>query len=100
MHRSAGDGGCLPPSACHILKRPPNAYRWRRPVFPRHRSSHFQLLFSRIGRYALRFGVPGTSMRHLIAILLLAFSAATASAEDLTAPVPGYGVTYFDLLKL
>ena len=39
-------------------------------------------------------------MRYLIAILLLALSAATASAEDLTAPVPGYGVTYFDLLKL
>jgi hypothetical protein len=39
-------------------------------------------------------------MRHLIAILILIFGVPAANAEDVTAPVPGYGVTYFDLLKL
>ena len=39
-------------------------------------------------------------MRHLIAILLLTLGVATARAADVTATVPGYGVTYFDLLQL
>lgn len=45
-------------------------------------------------------GFSRFSMRHFIAILLLTLGAATARAEDLTASVPGYAVTYFDLLKL
>jgi hypothetical protein len=39
-------------------------------------------------------------MRYLIAILLIVSGVAAARAEDLTATVPGYALTYFDLLKL